>query len=85
MKTIFFKAEINTTETWVIKRPRYSVRSWCGQCGREVSLVMIDEAVRLACLDSDKFYELMELNNFHIHHFIEAKQPLICLNSLCSI
>lgn len=85
METKFFKAEITTTETWVIKRRRYSIRSWCGQCGREVSLLTAEEAARLACIETETFYELMKHNTFHIHYFHLTTQPFVCLNSLCSI
>lgn len=85
MEKTFFKAEIETTETWVIKRPRYFVRSFCVQCNREVSLLVPEEAARLTCLELSKFYLLMERDCFHVHHFGETMQPFVCLNSLCSI
>ncbi len=87
METNFIKAEIETTETWVIRRRRYFIRGWCGECAREVSLLVPEEAARLACLDLRNFYVLMENNRFHVHYFGEAakRQPFICLNSLCFI
>ena len=85
MKTIFFKAEVETTETWVIRRPRFFIRSLCAQCGREVSLLPTDEAARLTCLDLSAFYKLMENDFFHVHYFESTAQPFVCLNSLCSL
>lgn len=85
MERKFFKAEIKTTETWVIKRPRRFMRNWCVQCGREVSLLVPEEAARLTCQDLSYFYFLMEQNQFHLYYFGVKSQPYICLNSLCSI
>ncbi|MBX7170839.1 MAG: hypothetical protein K1X72_07775 [Pyrinomonadaceae bacterium] len=85
MSKTFFKAEIETTETWVLKRPRYFIRSWCGECNREVSFLVPEEAARLTCVEFRYFQFLMEQNQFHIHHFGAALEPYICLISLCSI
>jgi hypothetical protein len=85
MKTTFFRREVEITETWVIRRPRVFIRSLCEQCGREVSLLPTDEAARLTCLDLSAFYILMENNFFHVYYFESATQPMVCLNSLCSI
>lgn len=85
METTFFKAEIETTETWVIRRPRFFIRSLCEQCGREVSLLVPEEAARLTCLELNTFYSLMENNHFHLQYFDSAAQPFVCLNSLCSV
>jgi hypothetical protein len=87
METNFIKAEIETTETWVIRRRRYFIRGWCADCAREVSLLVPEEAARLACLELRSFYVLMENNRFHVHYFGEAakREPFICLNSLCFI
>ena len=85
METTFFKAEIEITETWVIRRPRFYARGLCEQCGREVSLLAPEEAARLACLEMPAFYGLMENNRFHLHYIGSAAQPFVCLNSLCSV
>lgn len=85
MTRSFFKTQIETTETWVIKRPRSFIRGWCGQCGREVSLLIPEEAARLTCQDLGYFYFLMEQNQFHVFNFGITSQPFICLNSLCSV
>lgn len=85
MEKKFFKAQIETTETWIIKRPRRFLRNWCWQCGREVSLLIPEEAARLTCQELNKFYFLMEQDFLHIYYFGPTTQPYICLNSLCSI
>lgn len=85
MNKSLFKAEIETTETWVIKRPRRFIRNWCRQCNREVSLLIPEEAARLTCMEMNSFYLLFEQNLFHIYYLGTKRQPYICLNSLCCI
>lgn len=85
MEKTFFKAEIETTETWVIKRQRRFIRGWCGQCGREVSLLIPEEAARLTCLEIGYFRFLMEQNQFHLFYLGATRQPFVCLISLCSV
>ena len=47
---------IETSEIFIIKRNRAVVRAWCEDCGREVSMVPLPEAVQLTGYDVKAIY-----------------------------
>ena len=79
VRTEFF---IETTETFIIKRNRTFIRTWCAGCGREVGMVAVPEAAMLTGYDAKAIYYLME--NQHIHFcYLKSETPYVCLRSLC--
>lgn len=73
---------IETKETFIIKRNRTFVRTWCEDCGREVDMVTLPEAVLLTGHDLEAIYSMIV--NQHIHLcYAKPKTPYICLRSLC--
>ena len=84
MRKIRTEVVIETTEVYVIKHRRSFIRSWCEDCGREVSLVPPSEAALLAFQEPDAIYSLVDERKVHFRYFGE-KTPFICLASLCLI
>ena len=73
---------IETSETLIIKRKRTFVRAWCADCGREVSMLPLQEAALLSGHDVKAIRSMME--NRHIHYrYLKPETPCICLRSLC--
>jgi hypothetical protein len=73
---------IETSEILIIKRNRTFVRSWCEDCGREVSMLPPQEAALLTGYDVKTIYSMME--NQHTHFcYLKSETPYICLRSLC--
>lgn len=73
---------IETSETFVIKRNRTFVRTWCEDCGREVSMLPLKEAALLTGHDVKAIRSMME--NQHIHFcYLKPETPAVCLRSLC--
>lgn len=72
---------IETCETFIVKRNRTFVRTWCEDCRREVGMVTLSEAALLAGHDVKVISLMME--NQHIHfRYLKAETPYICLRSL---
>ncbi len=84
MRKIRTEVVIETTEVYVIKHRRLFFRTWCEDCGREVSLVSPSEAALLTFQETDAIYSLMNENRVHFRFFGE-NIPFICLTSLCLI
>lgn len=73
---------IETSETFIIKRNRTSVRAWCEDCGQEVSMLPLPEAALLTGHDVEAIRSMME--NQHIHfRYLNPETPSVCLRSLC--
>ena len=73
---------IETSEILIIKRSRTFFRVWCEDCGREVSMLPLQEAARLSGHDVKAIRSMME--NQHIHFcYLKPETPSICLRSLC--
>lgn len=75
---------IETNESYVIKRKRFFVRTWCEDCGHLVSMMPPSEAALLFCQDMKTIYSLMDKKQIHFC-YLKAETPLICLKSLCLI
>lgn len=73
---------IETSETFIIKRSRTFVRTWCEDCGREVMMVTLPEASVLTGHDAEAIRKLME--NRYVHfYYLNPEMPSVCLRSLC--
>lgn len=73
---------IETSEILIIKRYRTFVRSWCDDCGREVSMLPPQEAALVTGYDVKTIYSMMK--NQHTHFcYLKSETPYICLRSLC--
>ena len=73
---------IETSETFIIKRNRTFVRTWCEDCGRKVAMVTLTEATLLTGHDAEAIRKLME--NRHVHFsYLNSETPSVCLRSLC--
>jgi hypothetical protein len=84
MRKIRTEVVIETTEVYVIKHRRLFLRTWCEDCGREVSLVSPSEAALLMFQEPDAIYSLIDERKVHFQFFGE-QTPFICLASLCLI
>ena len=75
---VFFE----TSEIFIIKRNRTFVRTWCEDCGREVSMTPLPEAALLTGHDVEAIRSMME--NRHVHFsYLKSETPSVCLRSLC--
>ena len=84
MRKILTEVVIETTEVYVVRRRRHFIRTFCEECGREVSLVPPSEAALLTFREPAAIYSLIAENRVHFR-FIEENLPFICLPSLCLI
>ena len=73
---------IETSETFIIKRNRTSVRTWCEDCGREVSMLPLPEAALLTGHDVAAIRSMMENQDIHFC-YLSPETPSVCLRSLC--
>ncbi len=73
---------IETSEIFIIKRNRTFVRTWCKDCGQEVSMTPLLEAALLTGHDVETIYSMME--NRYVHFsYLKPETPSVCLRSLC--
>lgn len=84
MRKIRTEVVIETSEIYVVKHRRHFVRTWCEECGREVSLIPPSEAALLIFQETEAIYSLMNENRVHFR-FFGKQTPFICLASLCLI
>ncbi len=84
MKKTRTEVFIETNETYIIKRKRFFVRTWCKSCDQEVSMIPPAEAALLICRDTKTIYSLIEQKHLH-YCFPEAETPFVCLRSLSFI
>ena len=73
---------IETSEILIIKRNRNFVRTWCGECAREVSMLPLVEAAQLTGHDVKAIHSMMESQHVHFR-YLKPETPCICLRSLC--
>jgi len=85
MRKIRTEVVIETTEVYVIRHRRHFIRTWCEECGREVSLIPPSEAALLTFQEPDTIYSLMDEKKIHFRLFAADQTPFICLTSLCLI
>ncbi len=82
MTKIRTEISIESSESLIIKRKRYSVRTFCGTCQRISIMVLPTEAAFLSCRDVDSIISLMYENRLHVR-YVEKKGLYVCLTSLC--
>ncbi len=85
MRKILTEVVIETTEIYVIKHQRHFIRTWCEDCGREVSLITPSEAALLTFQETAEIYSLMDERRVHFRLFAPEQTPFVCLTSLCLI
>lgn len=73
---------IETSETFVIKRKRTFVRTWCEDCEREVSMLTLQDAALLTGHDVKAIRSMMENRRVHFS-YLKPETPSVCLRSLC--
>jgi excisionase family DNA binding protein len=72
------------TERVVIVRRRLTVRVWCRSCDRQVTMVTVDEAARMAGVSSRTIYRWVEADQLHFNETAEGRL-LICTDSLLTV
>jgi hypothetical protein len=75
---------IETSEIFIFKRNRIPARAWCEDCGREVSMLSVEEAARLTGCDARAIRSMMESRRVHFC-YLKSEIPSVCLRSLCLI
>ena len=85
MRKIRTEVVIETTEVYIVRHRRHFIRTWCEDCGREVSLISPVEAALLTFREPAAIYSLIDENRLHFRYFAAEKTPFICLPSLCLI
>jgi hypothetical protein len=73
---------IETSEIFIIKRQRTFVRAWCAGCGREVSMLPLQQAALLTGHSVEAIRSMMESQRIHVR-YQNLESPRICLRSLC--
>ena len=76
------EVHIETSEIFTIKRNRTFVRTWCEDCGREVTMLSLPEAALLIGHDVKEIRSMMENRRIHFS-YLKPETPSICLRSLC--
>ncbi|HMS38838.1 MAG TPA: hypothetical protein PKE69_01335 [Pyrinomonadaceae bacterium] len=84
MAKILTEFLIETREIYIVRRKRYFVRTWCDDCGQEVSMLSPTEAARLMCQDPKNIYSLIDKKHIHFR-YLKEETPLVCLRSLCLV
>ena len=85
MRKTLTRIAIERTEVYVVRRRRHLIRTFCEDCGREVSLVPPAEAALLTFREPSAIYSLIAENRVHFRFVATEKKPFICLPSLCLI
>lgn len=75
---------IESNESFLVRRKKYSIRAWCNCCEKVAIFVLPSEAAFLAGMDVDRIVSLV-CNE--ILHVFEAPQKgaYVCLTSLCML
>lgn len=79
IQTEFF---IETSETFVVKRKRFFVRTWCKGCEREVNMLPLPEAALLSGHDVKVIRSMIENRRVHFC-YLNPETPFVCLRTLC--
>ena len=75
---------IETSEIFIVKRSRIFARTWCEDCGREVSMLPLPEAALLTGHGVEAIRSMMENSRVHFR-YLKPETPSVCLRSLCLI
>ncbi|MDH3493714.1 MAG: hypothetical protein OEM82_09205 [Acidobacteriota bacterium] len=82
MSKIRTEISIESSEAFVVRRKRYSTRTWCGKCGKTGIFVLPTEAGFLSGLDLDTIVSLVCAEEIHVHEIL-GRGTYVCLTSLC--
>ncbi|NNE67284.1 MAG: hypothetical protein HKN33_12025 [Pyrinomonadaceae bacterium] len=82
MSKIRTEISIESSESFVVRRKRYSIRSWCDCCDRIAIFVLPTEAGFLAGLDVDTIVSLVCAGDLHVFKTVK-RGTYVCLASLC--
>jgi hypothetical protein len=74
---------VETYEVLIISRRGGLIRSWCANCGKQVTVISMDEACA-AGLSAETISQRGETGRIHLIE-IAGDPPFICLNSLIQI
>lgn len=84
MTKVLTRFFIRTREIKIIRRQRYSVRTYCEHCDREVSMLAPDDAAFLVCKDTEEIYSWINSKKIHFS-YLNGGKLFICLASLCLV
>jgi hypothetical protein len=76
------EVSIETSEILIIKRNRTFFRAWCADCGREASMLPLQQAALLTGHSVEAIRSMMESRRIHFR-YQNLEEPRICLSSLC--
>jgi hypothetical protein len=76
------EVSVETGETLIIKRNRSFVQAWCADCGREVSMLPLQQAALLTGHSVEAIRSMMESRSIHFR-YQNLEAPRVCLRSLC--
>ncbi len=82
MSKIRTEISIESCESFIIKRKRQSIRSWCARCEKIGIFVLPTEAGFLAGMDIDRIVSFIYSGELHAANF-PVQGTFVCLTSLC--
>ena len=82
MSKIKTEISIESCESFVVRRKRYSMRSWCTECERNSIFVRPTEVAFLSGFDLNHVVSLVCSNELHTQE-TARRGVFICLTSLC--
>jgi hypothetical protein len=72
---------VQTSQLLIVRQRDKSIREWCEQCGKEISMVTLEQAVTVTRRSSLALHSLIEAGQIHFAETAEGL-VLICTNSL---
>ena len=72
---------VQTSQLLIVRQPDKSIREWCEACGKEISMVTVEQAVIVTRRSSRELHSLIEAGQIHFAETAEGL-VLICTNSL---
>lgn len=75
---------IESNESYLVRRKRYSIRAWCESCRRIAIFVVPNEAAFLSGFGLDRIVSLARSNALHVFE-APRKGAYVCLTSLCML
>lgn len=74
------EVNIETHQVLVVRRSGRGVETWCEECGEQVRMVTLEEAMALTGASSREIHRRVEAGEIHFRETAEGRL-LICLNS----
>jgi hypothetical protein len=72
---------VQTSQLLIVRQRGKSIREWCEACGKEISMVTLEQAVTITRRSSRELHSLIEAGQIHFAETAEGL-VLICTNSL---